>query len=222
MKTPEQIAEHTAWQLYTARKKSDHERIILTRSSLVSHLTGAVKADRAQAVVPGGPEQIADAVFSEYMGGEPNSRSGLPALLARAVTAGITAAWESWEPDDNAGAYAEDETGSDLIAQRHHLDAKIRAFEFPRLMEEEVTDDGETYDALRCPECKSIVDSESLVAVSPAEHHATAEDLESDDAHEHCRITFYSGERPDLEETLYYLHNEHPVALPEGWTEGWS
>lgn len=93
---------------------------------------------------------------------------------------------------------------------------------FPALLIEEVTADGETYMALRCPRCERLVNAESLCAVSPAESWDYAEDID-DDSFDHQRVYFSQDERPDLEETLYYLHNDnHAVSLPEGWTEDWT
>jgi hypothetical protein len=95
---------------------------------------------------------------------------------------------------------------------------------FPRLAEETVTDDGETYLALRCPRCGNIVSDGDLFAISPAEHWAP-NDYPDDDAFDHQRVTFDSSERPDLEETLYYQHGDspgHAVSLPEGWSEDWT
>lgn len=105
-------------------------------------------------------------------------------------------------------------------AQRALRDASSGA---PALVEEEVTDDGETYMALRCPRCGELVVEVELFAVSPAEHWAP-NDYPDDDAFDHRRITFDSSERPDLEETLYYKHGEsgHAVTLPEGWSEDWT
>ena len=106
-------------------------------------------------------------------------------------------------------------------AQRALRDASSGA---PALVEEEVTDDGETYMALRCPRCGVLVDEGELFAVSPAEHWAP-NDYPDDDAFDHQRITFDSSESPDLEETLYYKHGNstgHAVALPEGWSEDWT
>jgi hypothetical protein len=95
---------------------------------------------------------------------------------------------------------------------------------FPRLVEEEVTDDGETYMALRCPRCEGLISDGDLFAISPAEHWGP-NDYPDDDAFDHHRVTFDSSESPDLEETLYYRHGDYPghaVSLPEGWSEDWS
>ena len=94
---------------------------------------------------------------------------------------------------------------------------------FPRLVVDTVTDDGETYMALRCPRCGLTVDDGELYAISPAEHWGP-NDYVDDNAFDHQIVTFDSSERPDLEETLYYMHgdNGHAVSLPDGWTEDWG
>lgn len=111
-----------------------------------------------------------------------------------------------------------------LIAQYDELQTKLRAAEFPALVAEEVTDDGETYMALRCPRCGHTIDDGMLVAVSPAESWDYSEELD-DHAFDHQRVTFVQDERPDLEATLYYLHGDNPghaVSLPDGWKEDWT
>jgi hypothetical protein len=89
VKTAEQIA---------AEALEKHASIHAERLSGANALTiaiAAIEADRAQAVVPGGPEQIAHGVLEQW------SRSGWTTAqaMARAVTAGIDAAWSSWEPE---------------------------------------------------------------------------------------------------------------------------
>lgn len=113
--------------------------------------------------------------------------------------------------------------GDLLISKRQELEQQIRSYRFPELVGEEVTDDGETFMALRCPRCGHLVTADSLSAISPAEHWAYADDVDSDDAFDYQRITFYVGESPDLDETLYYQHNDdHAVNLPDGWKEEWK
>jgi hypothetical protein len=119
---------------------------------------------------------------------------------------------------------ATDTTGDALIAALAAAQTAVRNHTFPQLIEEEVTDDGETYMALRCPRCDYLVDDGDLYAISPAEHWAPNE-YPGDDAFDHRRLTFDSGERPDLEETLYYNHGDgpgHAVSLPAGWSEDWT
>lgn len=110
--------------------------------------------------------------------------------------------------------------GDALIRIYETAQKMVREAVFPALIEEEVTDDRETFMALRCPRCGQLVDE--LYAVSPAEAWSPSEDVDSDDAFDRRRITFDPSERPDLEETLYYKHDEHAVALPDGWVEVWS
>lgn len=107
---------------------------------------------------------------------------------------------------------------------RAQMELRDASESFPALFVDEVYDDGESYSALRCPRCDSIVDEGELFAVSPAEHWGP-NDYVDDDAFDHRRVTFDSSERPELEETLYYRHGDNPghaVSLPEGWTEDWS
>lgn len=114
----------------------------------------------------------------------------------------------------------------ELIAAYEAAQRAVRgaSHQAPALVEEEVTDDGETYMALRCPRCSGLVDEGGLFAVSPAEHWAP-NDYPDDDSFDHHRITFDSSDRPDLEETLYYKHGDgdgHAVSLPDGWSEDWT
>lgn len=111
-----------------------------------------------------------------------------------------------------------------LIGVYGHAQAALRAAVFPALVVEEVTDDGETFMALRCPRCDGIVSDAGLVAVSPAESWDYSEEID-DDAFDRHRVTFVQDERPNLEETLYYMHGDlpgHAVSLPDGWTEDWT
>jgi uncharacterized C2H2 Zn-finger protein len=114
--------------------------------------------------------------------------------------------------------------GDKLITDYYLLQAEVRAFRFPELLVEEVTDDGETFMALRCPRCRDLVTGEDeLKAVSPAEHWAYAWEPTGDVVFDSQEITFERGDNPDLEETLYYQHNDdHAVSLPDGWTENWD
>lgn len=119
---------------------------------------------------------------------------------------------------------ATDTEGDALIAALGAAQSAVRAHTFPALVEEEVTDDGETFMALRCPRCDGIVSDGDLFAISPAEHWAPNE-YPDDDSFDHHRIYFDSEERPDLEETLYYSHGDtpgHAVSLPDGWAEDWT
>lgn len=109
--------------------------------------------------------------------------------------------------------------GDKLIEQWYALAEQITATEFPRLEVEEVTDDGETYDALRCPRCGGLADEDSLAAVDQSIRWNYAEGIDMDDE----GVTFDGGGYSDYGSTLYYLHNDdHAVSLPEGWTEEWT
>lgn len=115
--------------------------------------------------------------------------------------------------------------GDQLIAEYESIQKAIRDYAFPALLEEEVTDDGETFMALRCPRCDGLVtNAGDLFAISPAEHWAESDDI-GDWQMDHQSITFDSSEHPDLESTLYYRHGDspgHAVSLPDGWTEDWT
>lgn len=108
-----------------------------------------------------------------------------------------------------------------LIERLGALYKEIRAAQFPRLMVETVTDDGETFEALRCPRCQGLVDADDLYAVSPAESWDHAYDVDSDAAIENRTVTFYAPGGAEWGDTLYYLHHDHAVTLPEGWQEEW-
>lgn len=107
----------------------------------------------------------------------------------------------------------------DLIAQADVLFDKIRGADFPALTVEEVTDDGETFTALRCPRCGRLVDADSLHAVDFAERWTSASDVDSDEAIERREVKFHFDERGDFGDTVYYRHDDHAVNLPDGWTE---
>ena len=117
----------------------------------------------------------------------------------------------------------EEHPGDLLIAEYARLQQAIRDTEFPILVQETVTDDGETWEALRCPRCDGIISNAGdLIAVSPAEDWAYSDDI-GDHEIDHQTVEFEAG-RPDLDETIYYLHDAgdgHAVSLPEGWTEKW-
>ncbi len=107
----------------------------------------------------------------------------------------------------------------DLIAQIGELFEKIRAAEFPELTVEEVTDDGETFTALRCPRCDRLVDADDLYAVDFAERWTSADDVDIDSAIDYREIRFSFDELGEFGDTIYYRHDDHPVNLPDGWTE---
>lgn len=61
---------------------------------------------------------------------------------------------------------SEDAEGEDLLNEWYALATKIQHHQFPPLVVEEVTDDGETFIAVRCPHCGLIVsEGEELVSV---------------------------------------------------------
>lgn len=107
-----------------------------------------------------------------------------------------------------------------MIERYEALAAEITATVAPRLVVEEVTDDGETYMGLRCPRCGTLADEDNLAAVDQSTRWNYA-DAPDDDSFDHQRLTF-NGADDEHGETLYYLHNDsHAVSLPDGWTEDW-
>lgn len=115
-----------------------------------------------------------------------------------------------------------DPEGDALLKTMHDSIQAVKAHTFPQLLEVTVDDDGETYEALRCPVCEGLVDDDSLASVSVDQHWCYNESID-DDAIDHRRITFNSDIDRDLGDTVFYLHNDdHPVSLPEGWTEEWA
>ncbi|QHC68724.1 hypothetical protein GSU68_18625 (plasmid) [Rathayibacter sp. VKM Ac-2759] len=89
----------------------------------------------------------------------------------------------------------------------------------PVLTVETVTDDGETYQALRCPVCARLVsDGGELRAVDVSTRWSSAEpDVEN------RQMDMTAGDH-DYGSTLYYVHwtgEAHAVVPPEGWSESW-
>lgn len=89
----------------------------------------------------------------------------------------------------------------------------------PVLTIETVSDDGETYQALRCPVCARLVsDGGELRAVDVSTRWSSAEpDVEN------RQMDVTAGDH-DYGSTLYYVHwtgEAHAVVPPEGWSESW-
>jgi len=110
-----------------------------------------------------------------------------------------------------------------LIAIYEAAKENLRRAAFPALMVEQVTDDDETYIALRCPRCGDLIEEGDLRAVSPAESWDYNEQIEEDTRW----VSFGQPDSPDLEDTLYITHGDikglaHGVSLPDGWTETWG
>jgi hypothetical protein len=112
-------------------------------------------------------------------------------------------------------------TGEELIALHDEILARIEAHQFPELVEEDVTDDRETYRGLRCPVCGNLVDGgESLYAVEIG-HRSTRAEVSTD-----LKGVGLSGKGGDFS-TLYYWHSQsaqggHAVSLPSDWDEAWG
>lgn len=111
-------------------------------------------------------------------------------------------------------------TAADMLAAMTALQQSIRG-KCPELVEETVTDDGETYQALRCPTCGHLVDDgAAFYAVDVSERWNSAEP-----DHDGQEIDVSNGD-DDYGSTLYYLHDAgdqpHPVVPPMGWRERWT
>jgi len=110
-----------------------------------------------------------------------------------------------------------------LIAQMAATEIALRDAVFPRLIEAEVEDDGETYMALRCPRCDSLVEEGSLFAHGIGWTQEENQDV-GDWQFDHGRVSFGQPDQADTS-TLYYTHGDSPghgVSLPEGWKEDWQ
>lgn len=114
--------------------------------------------------------------------------------------------------------------GPALVKIAEDLGKIIQGATFPALTVEEVTDDGETFTALRCPTCGNLVDEEELAVAENAERWSTV----STDGIDFDRslIEFDYSDRPDFDNAGYYMHGDlaggrgrtiHPVTLPDGW-----
>ena len=108
-------------------------------------------------------------------------------------------------------------TGDGLIARIAELQSIVREYKFPELQIETVTDDGETYEALRCPRCGNLATEDDLYAVDTTDRWNGCGDIDVDNRD----ISFSSDGSGEFGETLYYLHNEHAVSLPDGYRESW-
>ena len=113
-------------------------------------------------------------------------------------------------------------SGAELVELHKAVEKQLPLADYPQLVVETVTEDGETFQAVRCPVCDSIVShgGEGLYAVDNALRWTSAEfDLEHEDVD-------LNGENSNYGDTLYYWHatysEGHAVSLPEGWTEDWS
>lgn len=94
-------------------------------------------------------------------------------------------------------------------------------FAFPALIEAAVTDDGETYRALRCPWCDSLITGDADLAAVDYAERLSYSNLIGDAEFDRSSVSFdYSGDA-DFGDTLYYQTEccDNPVALPEGWRE---
>lgn len=113
-------------------------------------------------------------------------------------------------------------SGPELVTLFHAVMTALPKADYPQLIEEQVTDDGETYDAVRCPVCGSLVsDSDDIYAVDVALRWTSAE-FRTD----YSTVELDGGHDADYGDTLYYKHGDgkssHAVSLPDGWTEEWA
>jgi hypothetical protein len=112
-----------------------------------------------------------------------------------------------------------DPEGQTLIRNLGLAIEALRQHTFPALLVVDADDDGETYQALRCPTCRELItDVEyELFAVDWSMHQQPGTDSSVEN-----RYVSFEPEDHDLDETLYYLHDQHPVSLPDGFREEWS
>ena len=108
-----------------------------------------------------------------------------------------------------------------LQAMRDAIQA-VKAHQYPELYEDTVEDDGETYQSLRCPVCGTLASEGTIAAVSVDEHWCNNGETDEDSL-DHQYIAFDPDIDRDLGDTIFYIHNDdHPVSLPDGYTEQWS
>ena len=115
-------------------------------------------------------------------------------------------------------------SGAELVELHKAVEKQLPLADYPQLVVETVTDDGETFQAVRCPVCKSIV-SEGFSGLHAVDTALRWTEPEFD--MDHDEVDLY-GEDDDAPwgETLYYWHEAYPkghaVSLPEGWRENWK
>jgi hypothetical protein len=102
---------------------------------------------------------------------------------------------------------------------RDQVTAIVRDTSHPPLRVEQITDDGETYQGMRCPWCGTdIANAEELAALDENDRVTTltADDF---DWERHCIETVYdqSGEFTGL--AYVHVESDRPVSLPDAWTE---
>lgn len=102
---------------------------------------------------------------------------------------------------------------------RDRVTTLVRDTEYPCLVVEQITDDGETYEGMRCPWCGTdVANADELVALDENDRITTftADDF---DWEHHSVSTIY--DQPGEFDGLAYVHIEcyRPVSLPNGWTE---
>jgi hypothetical protein len=105
------------------------------------------------------------------------------------------------------------------VAAWEQAETTIRSFLFPALIEAKITDDGETYDALRCPWCDAVITGDNDVsAVDMAERWNASTEIDDEDF-QHKQLPFYFDADSEFGDTLYYRTGccEKPVDLPDGW-----
>lgn len=95
----------------------------------------------------------------------------------------------------------------------------VRNTEYPSLIVEAVTDDGETYEGMRCPWCGTdVANAEELAAVDENDRH-TRFSVDEFDWERRTITTVYddSGEFDGI--TYLHLDCYRPVSLPDDWRE---
>ncbi|QHC60982.1 hypothetical protein [Rathayibacter sp. VKM Ac-2760] len=184
-----------------------------------------VDADTGRAT----PEQIALIVAFERNYYEENKSASVEQLLAGVrntltlpgvwVPGGFPVQEDGTDHADALIAFLTPAPAADrMLAAIESLHQQVWAAA-PVLTVETITDDGETYQALRYPVCARLVsDGGELRAVDVSTRWSRAEP----DA-ENRQMDVSAGDH-DYGSTLYYLHRTgeaHAVVPPEGWSETW-
>lgn len=88
---------------------------------------------------------------------------------------------------------------------------------FPEVIEEGITDDGETYQVARCPHCKNVIDDGGVTVVDWGTRESGSDQVDAEAEHPFYSISY--GD-PIHADTLYVKHTEcgKPISLT-GWRE---
>lgn len=117
---------------------------------------------------------------------------------------------------------AADLAGPILVRLQKDLSTMVASAQFPTMSAQWMGDLAEGNWTLLCPTCHEMVESDDeLCAVDFAERWTYASDFEghSDAAPGETlgSVNFWFSDHGEFGDTAYYLHNGHPVKLPENW-----